>query len=178
MTATPLGIPGAYLISGARHVDSRGAFRRVTEMTSLRRLGFDVENAELSFAQNVKAGTVRGLHYQKLPHQERKLVWCVAGAAFDVLVDLRPDSEAFGRWISVELFADDECAVLIPRGVAHGYQCLVDDSTLVYLIDTPEHASSARTIRWDDPTVGVTWPMTVTAISPKDRSAPPWPPEF
>lgn len=174
MRHEPLGIPGATLLRADVHEDDRGSFRRVVDVTVLRSLGLDTAIDQVSVATNTVAGTVRGLHYQEDPHAESKTVWCAAGSVFDVLVDLRTEQPTYGTWISVLLSANDGTALHVPRGVAHGYQTLVDGTSLAYLISTPFHAESARSIRWDDPTLNIAWPLSVTAMSARDREAAPW----
>lgn len=178
MNVQRLGIPGALLLHEHRHADERGAFTRVAQFPKLRAFGFACDQAELSYAHNATAGTIRGMHYQVAPHAETKLIWCVSGAAFDVIVDLRRESAERGRWTAIELTASDSVALLVPPGVAHGYQCLTDNTTLMYLISAAYHPLSARAFRWDDPTVGIAWPLPLGRISDRDASAPPWPDEF
>jgi dTDP-4-dehydrorhamnose 3,5-epimerase len=170
----PLAIPGATLLRAELHADDRGSFRRVVDLPSLREAGLAAEVEQVSVATNSVAGTVRGLHYQAEPHGEAKTLWCTTGEVFDVLVDLRP-GPSYGRWLSVHLSADEPVALHIPRGVAHGYQTLVDDTALAYLISTPFVPSASRSLRWDDPTLAIAWPLPVTRISERDREAPPWP---
>lgn len=174
MKAEPLAITGATLLRAELHADDRGSFRRVLDLTALRASGLEAAVDQVSVATNAVAGTVRGLHYQAAPHGEAKTLWCTTGAVFDVLVDLRP-GPGYGRWLSVELSADEPVALHVPRGVAHGYQTLVDDTALAYLISTPFVASASRSLRWDDPTLAITWPLPLTRISDRDREAPAWP---
>jgi dTDP-4-dehydrorhamnose 3,5-epimerase len=176
MRVEPLSLRGVVLLSAEIHQDHRGSFRRVMDTEVLMQLGLDPRVAQISIATNHKSGTVRGLHYQASPHGETKTLWCTHGAVYDVLVDLRQDEPTYGRWVSVELSAVEPVSLHVPPGVAHGYQTLVDDSALTYAIASPYVASSARTLRWDDPTVGITWPLPVEAISERDRLAPAWPP--
>jgi dTDP-4-dehydrorhamnose 3,5-epimerase len=173
----PLGLPGAALLRNPVHADNRGTFRRVVDLALMAEEGLDTALAQVSVATNTRAGTVRGLHFQAPPHDESKTLWCSSGAVFDVLVDLRP-GPTYGRWLSVELSAAEPVALHVPSGVAHGYQTLVDDSTLVYLISQPYEARRARCLRWDDPTLGIPWPLPVSEISERDRAAPGWPPDL
>jgi dTDP-4-dehydrorhamnose 3,5-epimerase len=176
VNAEPLALRGVTLFRADFHADERGTFRRIVDLPELARLGLDPAVVQISMATNVRRGTVRGMHYQAAPHGESKTLWCTHGCVFDVLVDLREDEATYGQWISVELGAADALALHVPPGIAHGYQTLVDDSTLTYAIGTPYVPASARSLRWDDPTVGIEWPLAVTAISQRDREAPPWPP--
>ena len=174
MKSEPLAIPGATLLRAELHADDRGSFRRVVDLPFLREAGLEADVDQVSVATNSVAGTVRGLHYQAEPHGEAKTLWCTAGEVFDVLVDLRPGL-SYGRWLSVHLSADEPVALHVPRGVAHGYQTLADDTALAYLISTPFVPAASRSLRWDDPTLAIAWPLPVTRISDRDREAPPWP---
>ena len=178
MIVEELAIPGVLLLREQRHRDQRGAFTRVVDLPALAAAGRPFAVVQVSYAENSVAGTIRGMHYQVSPHQESKIVWCLDGSAFDVLVDIRPDSATFGDWVGVTLSADEATSVLVPPGVAHGYQCIEDDTTLSYLIDAPFHPESARTLRWDDGHVAISWPMPRGPISSRDAEAPTWPPEY
>ena len=166
-------IPGVRLHAGHTAHDARGGFTKVFER------GPDIDEApvvdQLCSAYNRERGTVRGLHHQAAPHPESKLVWCLSGAVWDVLVDMRPDQPTYGDWTGMELTGSRPTSLWVPPGVAHGYQTLTDDVTMMYVLQgaySPEHA---RTLAWNDPTVGVEWPLSVTRISESDRDAGPWP---
>ena len=176
MIAQELAFSGLYLVTAEVHPDDRGSFRRMVDFDVLRSRGLDTAVCQVSTVNNRRAGTVRGLHYQAEPNAEAKTLWCHAGAVFDVLVDLRPDEPTYGKWIGVRLEAGAPAALHVPRGIAHGYQTLEDASEMTYLISTPYVSESARSLRWDDPTVGIEWPLKVTAISARDQQAPNWPP--
>jgi dTDP-4-dehydrorhamnose 3,5-epimerase len=121
-------------------------------------------------------GTVRGLHYQVEPSEEVKIVRCSRGAIFDVIVDVRPDSNTFLQWYGVELSADNRRQLYVPRGFAHGYQTLVDDCEVFYVVSefyAPQHE---RGIRWNDPSVDIRWPVPVSDMSEKDAGWPDVPP--
>lgn len=174
MIAEPLAIPGVTLLRAEVHADDRGSFRRVVDLGALRQAGLDADVDQVSVATNALAGTVRGMHWQAEPHGETKTLWCTSGAIFDVLVDLR-EGPSYGKWLSVELSGDQPTALHVPRGVAHGYQTLTDDTAVAYLISTPFVAEASRSLRWDDPTLAIPWPLPVTRISDRDRQAPAWP---
>ena len=176
MNAERLGLRGVTLLRADVHADERGAFRRIVDISLLESIGLDAAVVQISMATNIRRGTVRGMHYQVAPHEESKTLWCTSGSVFDVLVDLRGHEPTYGSWISVHLAADLPVALHVPPGIAHGYQTLEDDSALTYVIGTPYVPESARSLRWDDPTVGIDWPLPVTAISQRDREAPAWPP--
>lgn len=118
------------------------------------------------------AGTIRGLHYQAPPAAEVKLVQCVSGRAFDVAVDLRPASSTYLQHFCIELDAREDLAVLIPEGVAHGCQALIDDTVLQYHLSAPYRSDLVRGLRYDDPVLAIPWPMPAVRISEKDRSWP------
>lgn len=176
MNVEGLDVLGVRLIRESRHVDHRGAFIRVVDLHALRDLGLGLDVCQVSYATNPHVGTVRGMHYQVGQNQETKLIWCVSGKALDVLVDVRPDSPTYGHHVRVEIAADEPTAVLVGSGLAHGYQTLEPDTTIAYLIDAPYDPAAARTLRWDDPTIALPWPLPLGRISPRDAQAPLWPP--
>ena len=159
-------IPGVRLIEHARHSDERGFFQRLLESDEAP--GFD----EWSLSYNETAGTLRGLHYQSPPYAQTKLIFVTQGHLMDVVVDLRPDSPAYGTWESFELRADVPQVLYIPAGCAHGFQTLVPRTTLLYAMQGAYVPESATGIRWDDPTLGIAWPLAVAVMSEKDRELP------
>lgn len=173
-----LALTGAWLVRSTRHEDQRGSFTRVADLDGLRELGLRVDIGQVSYANNPHVGTVRGMHFQVGESAETKLIWCFSGRALDVLVDVRPESKTFGSHVSVELCAEEPLSVLVSPGLAHGYQTIEPDTSLGYLIDAPYDPTAARTLRWDDPTVGVTWPLPLGPISQRDAEAGSWPPAF
>ena len=176
MIVEPLELRGVALLRGDRHPDERGFLRKVLVADEARSYGLDVGVAEVVTTANEVAGTIRGMHYQVAPAAEAKTLWVTDGSLCDVLVDLRPDEPTYGRWLSVDLSADDDVALHVPTGVAHGYQTLVDDTRLTYLISAGHSPTHARTLRWDDPTLDIDWPLPPTRISAKDREGHAWPP--
>lgn len=173
--STPLR--GVSILRGVRHRDERGELRKVLVIDEARAQGVDLRVREVVATSNTRMGTVRGMHYQVSPFEESKTLWVTRGALFDVLVDLRPLEDTFGQWVSFELSSDDDLALHIPPGVAHGYQTLVDDTCLTYLIGAPHSPDHARTLRWNDPTIGIAWPMDVSVISQRDQEGHLWPPQ-
>jgi dTDP-4-dehydrorhamnose 3,5-epimerase len=176
VTVEPLGLQGLCLLRGVRHRDDRGFLRKVMVLDEARDQGVEIVVNEVVTSSNDVAGTVRGMHYQLAPFEETKTLWVTAGELLDVLVDLRPDQPTYGTWVSVRLSADDDLALHVPAGLAHGYQTLADDTALTYLNGGAFSADHARSLAWDDPTVGVDWPLPVTRISDKDRQGHAWPP--
>jgi dTDP-4-dehydrorhamnose 3,5-epimerase len=167
-TETPL--PGVLLVDLERHEDERGFFARLWCRDELARRGLNSGIAQCSISHNRLKGTLRGMHYQSEPNPEAKFVQCIRGAIYDVALDLRLDSPAFGKWVAAQLTADNRRLLYLPEGCAHGFQTLSDDSDVLYLISTPFDADLARGIRWDDPAFGIQWPLPVSAISARDQS--------
>jgi len=164
-------IPGAWVIEVEPVSDERGDFARTFDAEAFAEHGLSADVAQCSTSFNARAGTLRGMHYQTGDAAECKLVRCTAGAVHDVIVDLRPDSPTHTRWCAVELSSEGRNAVYVPRGVAHGFQTLVDRSELLYMIDRRYDPAAARGVRWDDPAFGIEWPTPLNGriISTRDR---------
>lgn len=163
-------LAGAFVIQPELRRDERGFFARTFCRETLLEHGIDIDIVQCNLTHNRRRGTLRGMHYQIPPHAEQKLVCCVRGAAFDVIVDLRGDSPTRGQWYAVELTADNRRSLLIPRGMAHGFQTLTADTEMFYQMGqsfSPEHA---RGFRYDDPAIGIDWPLAVSCISERDRN--------
>lgn len=165
-------IPDLWLIRLEPRHDERGCFTRVWCSEAFARRGIDMRVVQSGVSRTTVAGTVRGLHYQLPPAAEVKLVQCVSGRVFDVAVDLRPESSTYLRHFCIELDAREDLAVLIPEGVAHGCQALVDDTVLHYHISAPYRPGLARGRRFDDPALGIPWPMPAVRVSQQDRTWP------
>jgi dTDP-4-dehydrorhamnose 3,5-epimerase len=168
--ATP--IAGVMVLRSSPSVDERGTFVRTFDRAALAAAGLVVDFPEHSISTNVRRGTVRGLHLQRAPHEETKVVRCVRGRIWDVVVDLRPTSPTRGRWHAEELDGSAATALYVPVGIAHGFQTLEDDSAVHYLISSPYVASAATGVRWDDPTLGIEWPEPPSVISARDLALP------
>jgi dTDP-4-dehydrorhamnose 3,5-epimerase len=166
-------IPGAFLVELEPAEDERGFFARTWAREELAERGLAADVVQASTAWNRRAGTLRGLHWQAEPHAETKLVRCVRGAIWDVIVDVRPDSPAFLRWWGVELRAGDGLQLYVPEGVAHGYQTLADDTETTYLISAAYVPEAQRGARWDDPAFAIAWPEAAErTISERDLAWP------
>jgi dTDP-4-dehydrorhamnose 3,5-epimerase len=170
-----LAIPGAFRIEGRVAGDERGAFRKVFDGLSDDIPADFRELTEVAISHNPLAGTLRGMHWQADPHAQTKVVWVASGRVIDALVDVRPESPAYGTWLSVELSDQEATALLVPTGVAHGFQTLEDDTSVVYLMRGGYAAQGVRILRWDDPTIGIAWPRPVSVISENDRRGASWP---
>ena len=169
--ATP--IEGVYVIDIEPQHDQRGFFARVFDADLFAEHGLATHFPQHSISVNTQRGTLRGLHYQEDPHAECKVVRCVSGMVYDVTVDIRPQSPSFGRWFAVELTAENQRAIYLPAGVAHGFQTLTDGSGVMYLIDRPYVPSARRGIVWDDPNLAIDWPIRPpVALSDRDRTLP------
>ena len=153
--------------------DERGAFVRAWLPGEFRAQGLEVEIAQASMAINPRRGTIRGMHFQTAPLEEVKLIRVTRGAIFDVAVDLRPDSPTFRRWVGFELNDRDHRMMYVPRGCAHGYQTLVDDTEVFYFVSAAYSPAHQAGVRWDDPAFGIQWPLGRPAvINPRDASYP------
>jgi len=171
MRFTPTEIEGVVVVDLDRIEDDRGFFARSWCREEFRAQGLEFEVVQENVGFSPRAGTLRGMHFQLEPYGEAKVVRCTRGAAFDVAVDLR-SAETGYRWFGVELSWENGRMLHVPKGCAHGYLTLQDDTELVYLTSHAYVASAARGIRYDDPAVGVTWPTPVGLVSEKDRSWP------
>lgn len=172
MRFTPLPVDGAYVVDIEPVHDERGFFARIFDADAFAALGLAREFIQLSLSFSRQRGTLRGLHYQEEPAIETKLVRCIRGAMHDVIVDLRPASPTYLAHAAVELSAENRRAVYIPPLVAHGFQTLADDTETLYHIDAPYTPGAARGVRYDDPALGIGWPLPVSVINDKDRSWP------
>jgi dTDP-4-dehydrorhamnose 3,5-epimerase len=173
MKFTETTIPGVMLIELEPSRDERGFFARIWEPEAFDARGLHDRYAQWSVSRNTRRGTLRGMHFQLPPSAESKLVRCTRGAIYDVVVDLRRQSDTYRRWLAVELSADNLRGLRIPSGCAHGFQTLEDDTDVEYAISTAYDASAARGTRWDDPAIGIQWPLMKTPIlSDRDRSFP------
>lgn len=173
MIFKPTPIKGAYLIDIETHGDSRGFFGRAFCVKEFQEHGVAFTVAQANVGYSGKKGTLRGLHYQVAPHQEAKLVRCISGAVFDVIVDLRKESESCGQWFGTELTAESRQLFYLPEGTAHGYLCLEDNTEIMYLVSQFYTPEAERGIRWNDPAFDIRWPLTDNLIiSEKDQSWP------
>lgn len=167
---TPL--PGVWLIAPERVADHRGFFARTYDRQVFAERGLEPAVEQCSVSFNHRRGTVRGLHFQAAPHAEVKLVRCARGALWDVAVDLRPESPAYGKYFAAVLSAQEGNALYIPAGCAHGFQTLADDTEVFYQISTAYAPASSRGYRYDDPAFAIPWPEPVAVISERDLSLP------
>jgi len=163
-------LAGAWIIEPEPHEDGRGLFARTFCAREFREHGLVDTLVQCNTSWNARKGTLRGLHYQLPPSSEIKLVRCTAGALWDVIVDLRPDSPTFLQHVGVELTAKNRRALYIPEMFAHGFQTLEDDTEVFYQMSEFYAPKSARGLRFDDPKLAIKWPLPATSISDQDRS--------
>lgn len=163
---------GAYVVEPEPHGDARGFFARTFCAREFEAKGLATVFVQCSVSLNRERGTLRGLHFQIAPACEAKLVRCTAGALYDVIVDLRPDSPTYLQHVGVELTARNRCALYIPQMFAHGFQTLENDTEVFYQISGFYAPDLARGLRFDDPKLDVKWPLPTAAISDKDRAWP------
>jgi dTDP-4-dehydrorhamnose 3,5-epimerase len=172
MEYTETTLKGAFLVALKKISDSRGYFARAFCKDEFARHGLKSDMLQVNAGFSHTKGTLRGMHFQTAPHAEAKLVRCVRGAVFDVIVDLRPDSPTLGRWFGAELTADNGVMLYLPEGFAHGYQTLIDNSEIYYMTSAPYVASAAKGVPYNDPAFGISWPLPVSVISDQDASWP------
>ncbi|MGB9602613.1 MAG: dTDP-4-dehydrorhamnose 3,5-epimerase [Limisphaerales bacterium] len=165
-------IPGVYLIELEKREDERGFLARTFCENEFKSAGLNTRWVQCSLTLTRKRGTIRGMHYQAEPKPEIKLVRCVSGAIYDVVVDIRKDSPYYGKWEAFELNSENRLALYIPSGVAHGFQCLVDNCELYYHISEFYYPELARGVRWSDPQLGIHWPIENPFLSERDRNLP------
>lgn len=173
MIFSETAIPGVVVVEPEPVSDERGLFTRLYAPSAFERAGIAFSPVETSLSRNSRALTLRGLHYQPAPFAETKLVRVSRGRAFDVCVDLRPESPTYRRWVGVELDAARARAVFIPEGIAHGFLTLEDDTDLIYQISPAYVPGHDAGVRWDDPAFGIEWPPAERRImAPKDEAWP------
>jgi dTDP-4-dehydrorhamnose 3,5-epimerase len=165
-------LTGSFIIEPERNEDQRGFFARTWCQREFMKHGLNPRLAQCSVSFNRKRGTLRGMHYQIAPHEEAKLVRCTRGAIYDVIIDLRPDSPTFTRWVAAELTAANYRMLYIPEGFAHGFQTLDDDSEVFYQMSEFYAPECARGVRWNDPAFGIQWPSDERTISLRDDTYP------
>ncbi len=169
MIFTETALAGAFIVEPERLEDDRGFFARTWCHDEFAAHGLDPALAQCNVSYNKRKGTLRGMHYQAAPYEETKLVRCTRGAIYDVAVDLRPQSTTYKRWVAVELTADNYRMFYIPKGLAHGFQTLQDDSEVFYQMSECYHPECARGVRWDDTALRITWPLPDPIMSSRDR---------
>ena len=172
MIFTQTSLSGVWLIDLEPHVDERGFLVRTYCEREFADHGLNTEWPQSNLTLTRRRGMLRGLHYQAEPRPEIKLIRCNAGAVFDVVVDIQPDSPTFGRWAGFELNEKNQRSLYIPVGFAHGFQCLQDDCEVFYQMSDYYDPDLVRGIVWNDPRVGIKWPIAGPVLSERDSNLP------
>lgn len=170
MKITNTSIEGAFVIELPTHLDARGSFNRMFCKSAFENVGLNVDWVQHNLSTNPRRFTLRGMHYQVSPFEEIKLVTCVGGRIIDIIIDVRKESPTYLKTFAVELESNQNKHVYIPKGVAHGYQTLEDNSSVYYLVSTPYEVQANRGIRYDDATFDLSWPAVPSVISESDNS--------
>lgn len=165
-------LPGAFRIELEQLEDERGFFARSFCAAEFEAHGLNPACPQCNISYNRRKGTLRGLHFQRSPHQEAKLVRCTRGIIHDVILDLRPESPTYRRHAAVELSAENHQMLYVPEGLAHGFQTLTDHAEVFYQMSSAFVPGVGDGVRYDDPAFGIAWPLPVTAISDRDRTYP------
>lgn len=168
-TETPL--KGNYLIDLDLLQDQRGFFSRLFCKSDFSKLGLNTDWVQINNSSSAQVGTLRGIHFQQAPYSEVKLVRCVRGAIWDVVVDLRPHSQTFGNWFAATLSDSNRTMMYVPENFGHGFLSLEPDSELIYFVSKPYCPDYERSLLWNDPLVSIDWPFAPSVVSPKDQSA-------
>ena len=172
MIFTESDLPGAFFIEPERREDPRGFFARSFCTGEFTTHGLNPACMQCNISYNARRGTMRGMHYQKPPHLEAKLVRCTRGAIYDVIIDLRPGSKTFGQHIGFQLDQENRSMLYVPEGFGHGFQTLTDHAEVFYQMSTSFVPGSGAGLRYNDPTLAIAWPAPVTEISERDLAFP------
>ena len=172
MKFSKTSLPGVFLIELELREDERGFLARTYCETEFADHGLNTRWPQCNLTLTKRRGMIRGMHFQAEPKAEVKLIRCAAGGIFDVLVDTRRDSPTLGRWEGFELTAENHCMLYVPSGIAHGFQCLTDHCEVFYQMSEFYFAELARGLRWNDPQVGIKWPLPEPMLSPRDQNLP------
>jgi dTDP-4-dehydrorhamnose 3,5-epimerase len=178
MKYQPTAVEGCFIVSLEPRGDERGFFARMFDSKEFADMGMDSVYPQINTSVSAMAGTLRGLHYQVAPHGEAKLVKCLKGAAFDVVVDLRPNSPTFGKWAGETLTDENRLMMYVPKGCAQGFMTLKDGAELLYPASGPYNGPAERVLRWNDPRFAIEWPLQPRVLSEKDRDARDYDPDW
>jgi dTDP-4-dehydrorhamnose 3,5-epimerase len=170
MQFEPLFLSGAWRITPQPAQDARGSFMRLMDAAAFSEHGIPTHFHQHAVSHNLVRGTLRGMHFQAAPHAEGKLVRCTAGALYDVMVDMRTDSPTYLKHVAATLSANTPTLLYIPAGCAHGFMTLEDNSEIEYHITQPYIEQAQQGLRWDDPKLGIHWPIETQVISPRDAN--------
>jgi dTDP-4-dehydrorhamnose 3,5-epimerase len=172
MIFTPTSLAGSYIIDLEPKSDERGWFARYYCKNEFQKIGHTKEWVQMNHSVSNKKGSIRGMHFQIHPYKEIKMLRCIAGSVYDVIIDLRKGSKTFLQWMGLELSAANKKMLYIPEGFAHGFQCLEDNCELIYHHSEFYKPGAEAGIRYNDPLVSIQWPLPLTVISPRDDQHP------
>lgn len=170
LTLKPTKLNDAFEINFGVFEDNRGSLATPFETDTLKHIGIEFKINQINWTKNTKKGTIRGLHYQLDQASQAKIVYCIKGSAWDVLVDLRKDSPTYLQWQGFEISDQNNLAVYIPKGFLHGFQTLKDDTDILYLMDSPYNPKASSGYRYDDPQFNLPWPLPVSTLSEQDAN--------
>lgn len=174
MIFKPLPLEGAHLIQLEKNSDERGFFARTFCKDEFKKAGLESDWVQVNNSLSREKGTLRGLHFQRPPESEVKMVRCIKGAIWDVIVDIRKGSKTYGKWVGAELNDENRDMMYVPMGFAHGFISLTEDSEILYMVSARYNPDLEGTLRWDDPFHGIEWPINPRIISEKDKKATDW----
>lgn len=178
MQFTPTPLKGAFLIDLEKRSDERGFFARLFCREEFAKHGLETEFLQANNSLSIEKGTLRGLHYQLAPMEEVKLVRCIQGSFYDVILDLRPESKTFGKYFGEVLSQENRRMMYVPRGFAHGFLTLEPNSEVLYMVSQPYSKTLERGIRWNDPNFNISWPENPKVVSERDSSHPDFDPDL
>jgi dTDP-4-dehydrorhamnose 3,5-epimerase len=167
----PLALPGVLEIQVPRFGDMRGFFSETWNRESFAKADIDLDFVQDNHSYSASVGVLRGLHFQIAPFEQDKLVRVCRGAIYDVVVDIRHDSPNLGRWLALEISAEKWNQILVPKGYAHGFVTIEPDTEVIYKVTAPYAPEHERSVRFDDPAIGIDWPVAAPQLSDKDRAA-------
>ena len=170
MKFKPLNLAGAFIIDLEKNDDGRGFFARFYCEKEFSNVGLNTNWCQINNSVTAERGTLRGLHFQKAPNAEVKLVRCLNGCIWDVIVDIRNESPSFGKWYAYELSALNRSMMYVPEGFAHGFISMTENVEILYMVSVPYAPASEETLVWDDPSVAINWPIHPRILSEKDRN--------
>jgi dTDP-4-dehydrorhamnose 3,5-epimerase len=172
MQVADTAISGLRIITPDKFDDNRGYFMKSFEKKAFSEQGINFDITQINHSFNLLKGTLRGMHFQVEPFAQEKLVFCEKGKIFDVAIDLRKDSQTYGKWFGLELTEDNQQIFYIPKGFAHGYQALTDNAELVYFLQGEYSKENESGVLWNDPAFAISWPLEPTTIADKDNQWP------
>lgn len=172
MIITPTNLKDLHVITREPREDDRGTFSRMFCQNELQKAGIDFIIVQINQGFSKHKGTLRGMHHQTTPKEEGKIFYCIQGSVFDAVIDMREDSPTYKKWFGIELNANNKKMLYIPKGFSHGYQTLEDNTLVEYFVSEFYSPEFEKGIRYDDPSIGIKWPLSQPLLSPKDKQWP------